>query len=276
MVCASGQADVAPMPMPTALMQADEADPMVVRARENLEQTRKLVMMGSLPALRLRRAQDEVQDALDMSLLKKGLLGIELPPEQIDQMLYLAEKMVYRRQKSMAEIQELVSGGVVSRQEAEATPDDLQRAERELEVARGRAKVIARLAETVRVDRAFASIETEAEFHPEWNGKVYLRYDGSGSFSRTDLVDIQMAFNSKFLRQLPISADGETATHRSMGFNHRGRVDVAINPDQPEGAWLMKYLEDKHIPYFAFRMAVPGKATGAHIHLGPQSTKLAF
>jgi hypothetical protein len=26
------------------------------------------------------------------------------------------------------------------------------------------------------------------------------------------------------------------------------------------------------IPYFAFRHAVPGKATGAHIHIGPIST----
>ena len=33
------------------------------------------------------------------------------------------------------------------------------------------------------------------------------------------------------------------------------------------------YLLDRHIPYFAFRQAVPGKATGAHIHIGPMSTR---
>jgi hypothetical protein len=66
---------------------------------------------------------------------------------------------------------------------------------------------------------------------------------------------------------------GETAVHRSLGFDHRGRVDVAINPDQPEGHWLLEYLVDKHIPYFAFRHAVTGKATGAHIHIGPMSTR---
>ena len=53
----------------------------------------------------------------------------------------------------------------------------------------------------------------------------------------------------------------------------RGRVDVAIHPDQPEGRWLLEYLVEKHIPYFAFRQAVPGKATGAHIHIGPLSTR---
>ena len=73
---------------------------------------------------------------------------------------------------------------------------------------------------------------------------------------------------------IPVSADGQTAVHTSMGFNHAGRVDIALSPDQPEGVWLMRYLEKNHIPYYAFRSAVAHKATGAHIHLGPGSTKL--
>ena len=258
------------------MLQVDENDPMVIRARDNLEQTKKLVMMGALPPLRLRKAQDEVQDALDMSLLKKSLYSNDLTPEQIDEMVFVAQKMVFRRRRSMAEMQELVDAGVVSRSEGEATSADLERAVKELEVAETRAKLIQQLAESVRVEKAYASIETEAEFHPEWNGKVYLRYDGNGAFTRADLLDVESAFIGKFLRPLPISADGETAVHRSLGFNHRGRVDVAVSPDQPEGQWLLKYLQGKHIPYFAFRTAVPGKATGAHIHLGPQSTRLAF
>jgi hypothetical protein len=67
---------------------------------------------------------------------------------------------------------------------------------------------------------------------------------------------------------------GDTAVHRALGFDHRGRVDLAINPDQPEGVWLREYLTANKIPFFAFRQAVPGKATGAHIHLGPMSTHL--
>jgi hypothetical protein len=38
--------------------------------------------------------------------------------------------------------------------------------------------------------------------------------------------------------------------------------------------WLRAYLAAKEIPYYAFRAAVPGKATGAHIHIGPGSTRL--
>ena len=84
---------------------------------------------------------------------------------------------------------------------------------------------------------------------------------------------VEVDFEKQFGKPLPVSAMGETAVHRSLGFDHRGRVDVAIHPDQPEGRWLREYLVEKHIPYFAFRQAVPGKATGAHIHIGPLSTR---
>ena len=99
------------------------------------------------------------------------------------------------------------------------------------------------------------------------------RYDGDGVFNMGTFSRVESEFVRKFGKPLPVSAMGETNTHKSLGFDHRGRVDVAINPDQPEGRWLLEYLVDNHIPYFAFRHAVPGKATGAHIHLGPISTR---
>jgi len=85
---------------------------------------------------------------------------------------------------------------------------------------------------------------------------------------------VETAFEREFGKPLPVSAMGETAVHRALGFDHRGRVDVALNPDAPEGAWLRAYLTVNHIPFFAFRQAVPGKATGAHIHIGPMSARL--
>jgi hypothetical protein len=63
--------------------------------------------------------------------------------------------------------------------------------------------------------------------------------------------------------------------HRALGFDHRGRVDVAVVPSAPEGIWLRQYLQLKKIPYYAFSHAIPGKATAAHIHIGPGSTRLA-
>ncbi len=59
-----------------------------------------------------------------------------------------------------------------------------------------------------------------------------------------------------------------------MGFDHRGRIDVAIHPLAPEGIWLRRYLRSRKIPYYAFTFAIAGKATAAHIHIGPGSNRL--
>ena len=150
------------------------------------------------------------------------------------------------------------------------------RAQKELDWAESRATLVQQLAENARIQKGIASLEVQAESHPDWAGKVYTHYEGNGIFTPADLVKLESAYAGRFFTPLPISADGETALHRSLGFDHRGRVDVAVNPDQPQGEWLMHYLESNRIPYFAFRAAVPHKATGAHIHVGPQSTKLAL
>jgi hypothetical protein len=257
-------------------LRADESDPLVVRARERSEQVRKLVSAGALPAMRFKKAQDEIQDALDMSLLRQSLYMTDLLPEEADQMVAVAQRMVVRRQRSLLEMQELVSAGILARSEAETSTADFDRARQELDWAKSRATLVEQIAENARIQKGIASLEVQAESHPDWAGKVYTHYEGSGVFTPADLQRLEVDYIGKFATKLPISAEGETAVHRSLGFDHRGRVDVALMPDQPEGEWLMHYLEAKKIPYFAFRMAVPGKATGAHIHVGPQSTKLAL
>jgi hypothetical protein len=51
-------------------------------------------------------------------------------------------------------------------------------------------------------------------------------------------------------------------------------MDVAVQPDSPEGEALMAYLRSQGIPFIAFRHAVPGSATGAHIHIGRPSHRI--
>ena len=266
----------APEPTTANALQADQNDSMVIRARQVLEQVTRLVASGALPAIRLRKAQEDVQDALDGSILKKSLYSTDMLPEQADQMIMVAQRMVFRRQRALMDMQELVSAGVISRSEAEASGVNLDRAQQELQWAQTRADLVRQVAESVRLQKAIASMESQAESHPEWNGSVYTKYEGNGVFTPADLKTLEADYLNHFAKPLPISADGETAVHRSLGFDHRGRVDVAVTPDQPEGLWLRHYLESKRIPYFAFRAAVPHQATGAHIHVGPGSTKLAL
>jgi hypothetical protein len=165
---------------------------------------------------------------------------------------------------------QLVETGVLARSEAEASSSDLLSAKLQLDLAIERA----RLAKDLALQKSLVEIETEAESHPEWNGPVYTRYDGKGAFTRADFDRISAAYFSTFGHLIPVSADGQTAVHTALGFNHAGRIDIALSPDQAEGAWLLRYLQRNHIPYYAFRSAVSHKATGAHIHLGPGSTRL--
>lgn len=257
-------------------LHVDESDPLVMRARERLMQIQKMVSAGALPLIQLKRAQGELQDALDLSVLKQSLTINDLLPEEADQLVALAQRMVVRRQRALLEMQELVSAGILARSEADTSNADLDRAKEQLDLAESRAKLVAQLAENARIQKGIANLELQAESHPDWAGQVYTHYEGSGVFTPAELQQLQADYASRFAKPLPISAEGETAVHRSLGFDHRGRVDVAVTPDQPEGLWLMRYLESKRIPYFAFRAAVPHKATGAHIHVGPESTRLAL
>ncbi len=259
-----------------ATVQPDMEDPMVVRAQDTLERVHKLVADGALPLMRLGRAQQDLQDAMDMSMLKQSMLSSSLLPEQADQLVGVAQRMALRRQYNLLEMQQRLAAGVISAREAEATEADFERARTELALAQSRAYLARQMAEALRIEKSIASMETEVEAHPEWDGKVYTKFDGSGVFTPADMQRISSAFAAKFFKPIPISADGATAVHRSMGFDHRGRVDVAINPGDTEGLWLISFLQKNRIPYFAFRSAVPHMATGAHIHIGPQSTRLDY
>jgi len=100
------------------------------------------------------------------------------------------------------------------------------------------------------------------------------RYTGAETFSDADLKQLDESFQKTFGRPLPVSAKGDNAAHRRMGFDHTGRVDVAVSPLQPEGVWLRRYLSGKGVTFFAFSSAVRGKATGAHIHIGAASGRV--
>jgi len=102
-----------------------------------------------------------------------------------------------------------------------------------------------------------------------------IRYNGSASWVITDAAKVQNFFALRFHHALPISAFGQTPVHDQLGFDHHNSIDVALSPDSNEGQTLMAYLRSVGIPFIAFRQAVPGSATGAHIHIGYPSKRIA-
>lgn len=102
-----------------------------------------------------------------------------------------------------------------------------------------------------------------------------IRYNGPAHWVLSDSAKVGSFFASKFKHAMPISAYGQTAVHDHLGFDHRNSMDVAVNPDSTEGQALMGYLRSLGIPFIAFRYAVKGSATGAHIHVGYPSHRIS-
>ena len=246
-------------------------DPDVLRARLDLQRLRALVDAGALPRIQLEQAEDALGDAQDMAVLRRTMYGQDITEEQAAEMVAAAQRRLDRRQKHLDRARSLIDSGLVAKNDLEPLAAQVEFARREYDLAVSRANLVHDMAAMARAEQSRPSHLAD----PVSGGPSLVHYDGSGQFTSAQFHDVSAAFERRFSKPLPVSALGETAVHRALGFDHRGRVDVAVNPDQPEGVWLRQYLEARRIPYFAFWHAMPGKATGAHIHIGPESTRLS-
>jgi hypothetical protein len=235
----------------------------VVAARQEMERVQQLVSSGALPVAKIADAQLNLDDAMDEAVLERTLYGHieESDEQQASEMLAAAQRRVDRQQDKVNKINELVAKDL-------ASPADRAELERELsnrEDAFQRATVRASLLREV-VGMAHAE-----QAQP---GLAEEKTSGDHLIEPKELKTLTLAFEKQFAEPFPISAKGMTAVHRALGLDHTGRVDVAVNPDSPEGIWLREYLDQRAIPYYAFRVAMAGKATAPHIHIGPGSTRL--
>lgn len=85
------------------------------------------------------------------------------------------------------------------------------------------------------------------------------------------LPDLETAYQTRYGRPLPVKNRGQGAIHNQWGLDHRDSADVSLNPTTPEGKQFMGLLEERNTPYLAFDRAIPGVATGPHIHVGRPS-----
>jgi hypothetical protein len=244
--------------------------PELVRARQQLEIARQQAADGLAPAAAVTKAEEMVADASDQTILDRTLYGRlrieDLTTEQAEAMVSAAERRMERIGGKLDEMKKLVDAGVAERSRA----DDLETAFAERSQVLNQAKARAALVVQM-VDMAHAEAG-EGETTVEWKPKEHV--DGDHPLEDEDIREMTLAYEKHFREPFPVSARGETAVHRALGFDHTGRVDVALTPDSAEGVWLRKYLEQRSIPYYAFRIAIPGKATAPHIHIGPASTRL--
>lgn len=243
-------------------------------ADAELQRIRELVEAGALPRKALQDAEDAREEARDREVLRALLYGRldvnELTEQQAREMVEAADRRLERHQRRLEAAKKRVELGVAPITSLTPFLEDLDAARRVRELALARARLLEELVSMVR-----AEDQPETADSPSAERPSHLeRFDGVGSFSVAQFNSISAAFEKTFGKPLPVSAKGETALHRSWGLDHRGRVDVAVEPDSREGAWLRRYLEALSIPYLAFREARRGQATAAHIHIGPPSSRI--
>jgi hypothetical protein len=100
---------------------------------------------------------------------------------------------------------------------------------------------------------------------------AFTRYTGAGGWNLSDAWKVQRFFSDTFKKQLPIAVFGQGAIHDRWRLDHHNAMDIQLHPDGPEGRALLEFLQKNGIPYLAFRSAIPGTATGPHIHIGRPS-----
>jgi len=100
---------------------------------------------------------------------------------------------------------------------------------------------------------------------------AFTRYTGAGGWNLSDSWKVQRFFSDTFHKQLPIAVFGQGAIHDRWRLDHRNAMDIQLHPDGVEGRALLDFLQKNGIPYLAFRAAIPGTATGPHIHIGRPS-----
>lgn len=102
---------------------------------------------------------------------------------------------------------------------------------------------------------------------PKPSNKIVFQPPGA-QWSLDRLPEVQTLYQSTFNKPLPLSVRGQGSAHNRLGFDHRSSADVSINPSTPEGQQFVEQLRKANVPFLAFSSAIPGVATGPHIHIG--------
>jgi hypothetical protein len=198
----------------------------------------------------------------------------------LEQLLSLYEADAKRAEERLPKMKELYEQGLVTRRDVETAEDA---------AARAREKVADAQAQLKSTEVQFAEVVVEAEAEESApkvrlssapravGGQVhttaYIRFGGARAWSLSEAGAMRQFFMQRFGRALPVGAFGQSPLHDRWGYDHRNAMDVGLSPDSAEGQVLMAYLRANGIPFTAFHFAVPGKATGPHIHVGLPSHK---
>ena len=192
----------------------------------------------------------------------------------LQKLLTLYQESVKKAEQKRDSTQKLFAAGLIARVDVEQT---------ELAVTNAGLKVSETQQQINAADTQIAQVLVEVEgekqiakLGPIRRGSLirttsFIRYNGVGAWSLSQAGKIEMFFQQTFKRPLPIAVFGQGAIHNQWRLDHHNAMDISLNPDGAEGVALINFLQSNGIPFSAFRTAIPGVATGPHIHIGMPS-----
>lgn len=181
----------------------------------------------------VKKAEDKLE--LSKKLLAEGLIP-RTQVEENERVLALAKEKIAETNRQMSNAESQIAGVLVEEEANEEIAKNLRLAKQRL-------------------------VRTSA----------FTRFTGAGGWNLGDAWKIQRFFSDTFNKQLPIAVFGQGAIHDRWRLDHRNAMDIQLHPDGVEGRALLDFLQKNGIPYLAFRSAIPGTATGPHIHIGQPS-----
>jgi len=181
----------------------------------------------------VKKAEEKLEQS--KKLLAEGLIP-KTQLEEYERALAVAKQKVVETNRSMASADEQVAGVLMEAEANEQIAKNLRLAKQGL-------------------------VRTSA----------FTRYTGAGGWNLGDSWKIQRFFYDTFNKQLPIAVFGQGPIHDRWRLDHHNAMDIQLHPDGVEGRALLDFLQKNGIPYLAFRSAIPGTATGPHIHIGRPS-----
>jgi len=193
--------------------------------------------------------------------------------ESLERLIELQKQDEKRAEELVEKRKKLLDLGIIAKKEVEESEQTL-------------AMVKSKVAETEKqigsVENLVAEVnaaEETAKEPPPPQGVIrstgmLIRFVGATRWNLSDFGKVDAFYRLKFGRALPVSAFGQTETHNHLGYDHSNALDVAVHPDSAEGQALIGFLQGQGISFIAIRGAIPGSATGAHIHIGPGSRRI--
>jgi len=189
----------------------------------------------------------------------------------LQKLLALYEASEHKAEQRLAQSKDLYKDGLLSKKQVEES-------ERAVGVEKEKVSGVVQQIASADTQIAETLIEIEGDKQIAKIGRLakgrlvqtssFIRFNGASGFLLANAGKIQNFFLQKFSRPLPIAVFGQGAIHDRWRLDHHNAMDISLSPDGPEGQALMEFLRTNGIPFSAFRGAIPGVATGPHIHIG--------